>query len=180
MQHSIEFPTTKTYEDFIFNFKALCFAERFLRVPNVIYYMYRDVPNSSSKAKKATLEKTLNFRADTIIKGLKVLDEFMDGIEFFRQHIEYRYGVMNLFVNFNLPTFLNFSVQVPPYIVQEILKRGDVKNLKDVDVLVSYLFSHISMQRAEFLNVVFKQNQMLEQQHAQIEILQAQLKALQS
>ncbi len=152
MEHGIEFPDTRTYQDFIFNFKALCFAEKILRIPDVVYYMYRDVPNSNSKVAKATLEKTLNFRADTIIKGLKVLDDFMDRFEFFKKNLNLRYGVLNLFVNFNLPKFLYFSVQYPPYVIHEILKLGEIKNHKDVDVLVAYLFSVISMQRAESIN----------------------------
>ena len=167
-QNNIEFPYTRTYEDFIFNFKALCFAERYLRVPNIIYF-YRDVPNSNSKPKKADLSKTLNFGADTIIKGLKVLDEFMNEFEFFNQHLDYRYSVLNLFVNFNLPHFLNFSVQAPPHIVHEILKRGDVKNLKNVDVLVAYLFSCLSMQRAEAINVINQYQQRIIQMDEHIQ-----------
>ena len=163
VRHNIEFPTTRTYEDFIFNFKALCFAERFLRVPDVVYYIYRDVYNSSSKPAKSTLEKTLNFRSDAIIKGLKVLDEFMNEFEFFNQHLDYRYGVLNLFANFNLPHFLNFSVQNPPHIVYEIIRRGEIKNFKEVDALVAYLFSAISIQRAESNNFITQYQQAIRQ-----------------
>ncbi|MBR4903899.1 MAG: glycosyltransferase family 2 protein [Selenomonadaceae bacterium] len=88
MEKNIHFDKLLTSEDIIFYFQVVCTAPRIVRVPNIIY-IYRHNPNSITR-KMVSIEESLHALTHLMIEGSKILDDFMNGIEFFVKNPNYR------------------------------------------------------------------------------------------
>lgn len=88
MERNIFFDKLLTSEDIVFYFKVMCTAPRVVRVPNIIY-IYRHNPNSITR-KMVSIEQSMHALTHLMIEGTKVMDDFMNGIEFFVKNPQFR------------------------------------------------------------------------------------------
>jgi len=96
VENQIFFPRCKISEDDIWTFGLLFYAKNFLCVPNKVY-IFRDAHGSIMRSKKTPLQ-VVNFWLSPILFGLKHLDELMRRHEFFKANPQYRYAVLDMFV----------------------------------------------------------------------------------
>ena len=97
VDNQIAFPALKRFEDFFFMLRCLLTARNYVRVPFVSYY-YRLREDSLSHK----VYDVVSF-SDYALKTFRLLDEFIDGDKFLRAHPQYRYPLLNLFMEEQLP-----------------------------------------------------------------------------
>lgn len=88
MSNNLHFDKLLTSEDIVFYFQVVCTAPRIVRVPNIIY-IYRHNPDSITR-KTVPINQSLHALIHLMIEGSKVLDDFMNGFEFFKKNPAYR------------------------------------------------------------------------------------------
>lgn len=93
--NKITFSHMTIAEDVIWTFKIICRAKKFLRVPTLLYVNRRH--DTSTKNRLRKLQDDLKFWTSPLIHGLDLLDEFMRGIELFKQKPNLRLQVLNFF-----------------------------------------------------------------------------------
>ena len=161
-------------DDSIWSWNLIFSAKKNLRVPNAVY-IWRNVKSSITRIKK-TPQQTINFWVNPAILGLKTLDKLMSKHEFFQQNQQYRYAILESFINSKVWAFLNNSFQLPPFAVYETIKQEFGDRLGEQYVLVSALCTLLNtQQRINAVNVQ-KFNQFVAQAQKRIAELEAQLK----
>ena len=165
LENELTFPGMKIYDDFAFIFKVQCLAQKFVHTPKPVY-LYRVVPTSITHSSRKTLEQLTEFWIGSLIGGMRDLDKFMDGMEFFQKNLEYRYAVTTHLANFIFRPFLGVGNQVPPHFIYAATMIAEGAKLGEQSSLVAYLISRLSVQQ-----------QNIQQQQQQIQQLQAQLQA---
>ena len=93
--NKLVFPRMRVSGDTLGNFYCLCLAKKLLRVPNVTY-IHRGNPESITN-ESADAEKYLRKWLSDLTVGFREFVAFMDGLDFFREKIGYRYAVLNYF-----------------------------------------------------------------------------------
>ncbi len=147
--NKILFPQVKISEDVLWTFKIICLAKNFLRIPNQLY-VYRSVKNSWSRIKRTPAEE-IKFWLDPLAKGLDYLDEFMNGLEFFKKNVSRRFEVTNFFVKMQVAGMLGALKNLKPCELYEIV-RGEFSESKHA-ALIANLFVVMNFYRDKFLEV---------------------------
>ena len=145
--NKLAFPRMTVSGDTLGNFYCLCLAKKFLRVPNVTY-IYRAHKNSISHDSSDT-EKYLRKWLSDLTVGFREFVKFMDGLDFFRKRVGYRYAVLNWFFE----KFMRDAQQLPfayaqnhPASIGQILE----KEFSGEDAALSaYLFNVVNLQRIQ-------------------------------
>ena len=146
--NEINFPRVKISEDVLWNFKVLCQAKNFLRIPTPLY-VYRSVENSWSRVKR-TPEDEIKFWLNPLVKGLDYLDDFMSDFKFFAQNPKYRFDVTNFFVKMQVARMLSALKDLNRYELYEIIRHEfDGKHAP----LIANLFVVMNFYRDKFLEV---------------------------
>ena len=99
MKNSIQFPKIKLTEDLLFVFQTLLYAKKYVMIPDALYvYRYRLDSTLHGERDKNFLRKVI----DVQINGTKMLNDYMDGIEHFKDHFKDREHVINFYMNLEL------------------------------------------------------------------------------
>ena len=178
VEHEIFFPNTRPSDDDIWTFALIFFAKKFLRVPNVTYF--RRLTEDSIMRVKKSPQQTVNFWLNPILLGLKSLDKFMSKVEFFRRNPQYRYAVLERFVNVKFNLIFKDSARLPPFAIFETLRHEFGDKFGEHDVLICALCTALNTQQK--INAVNRQqfNQFASQAQARIAQLEAEVKRLKS
>ena len=127
-------------EDILWSFKNLCLAKKILRVVTPCY-IHR-IRNESLGHKSTKLNSWLGYWMNRTVKGLKLLEDFMLTIDFFKNNPATRYTIINHWVMGDIQLAQNVCKDIQPYLLKEIFQSEFKSDLGDNDVLVSYLFSN--------------------------------------
>ena len=92
IDNKIKFAAMRKFEDMVFVFMCLVEAKNYVRVPSVSYY-YRLRKNSLSHEKQDSIEMS-----KTMIEVVQALDNFMNGKKFFHENFQYRYALLDFFI----------------------------------------------------------------------------------
>ncbi len=134
----IAFPALKKFEDFIFVIKCLLSARNYVRVP-FVSYCYRLREDSLSHQS----QDAVSFSQDAI-KLFRVLDEFIRGEQFFRDNPQYRYRLLDFFMQEQLKTiadaFFGKGNSEPAAVFECFNERFFSANPEDNAALTAYLF----------------------------------------
>jgi len=150
------FPAIGMFEDELFTFKGMCLTRKLLFVPN-IWYIVRPLADSVTRKQfdhSAKIHKTLRI----LIDGFRTFVNIIDSIKFFSEHPDYRYEVLNWFV------------QSKPYLLHDIYKES---NPAELYPLIEKEFSSDEASFAAYLFNTMKVQQL------QIEKLQTELRKFQ-
>lgn len=90
--NKIKFAAIRSFEDFVFLFMCVVAAKNYVRVPFVSYY-YRIRKDSLSHESRDAVEMS-----KTMIEVVNSLDNFMNGRKFFRENYQYRYALLDFFI----------------------------------------------------------------------------------
>ena len=129
-------------EDSYWTFELICLAKNIIILPNA-FYVSRRYPNSlSTKALNANFNfEGIYNKLDRIINGLKHVDEFMGGIEFFQKNPQYRHAVIHNITMQNIGWLMRAYGNIPQFQIYEKFKEVLKKDTGDFDVLISCLIS---------------------------------------
>ena len=178
VENKISFPNCRPSEDDIWTFGLVFYAKNFLRVPNKVY-IRRKSEGSIMRAGKTPLQ-TINFWLSPILLGLKHLDELMRRHEFFQQNPQYRYAVLDMFVQWKFNAIFRASQYATPHEIYAALKQEYGDRLGEYDVLIPALATALNTQQKIFFADRQKFQQFAAQAQARIAQLEAELKQLQT
>ena len=164
-KNKIVFPNMTSFEDLIVTFCCVIRAKNYVRIPNA-FYIYRTRPDSLSHGGRHPFEIATN-----LIEAIKVMDQFMGEMDFFRQNPRYRYMAIDYFVQSRVNIISHgLYTRSQPYEVDEYLRRRVFNiNPNENIPLITYLFSNANVCRLR-----------LEAQQAEIERLKKQLEQYQN
>lgn len=103
-ENEIKFPEVSVFEDMVFTFMCVVAAKNYVRVP-FASYCYRRHDKSISLKKRGAVEST-----NVVIKIVNALDNFMDGRKFFRNNPQYKYAILDSFLQGQLDCVANAMV----------------------------------------------------------------------
>lgn len=138
VDNDIKFVPTKTFEDMIFAFTCIIKAKLYVRVPFVSYY-YRIRKDSLSRNAGNIVE--IIERAFAVFNAL---DKFMDSQDFFKENPNYKFSVLDFFMQERLEViaknlFITSSLD-PAKIFNLFKEKLFVSNPEKNVALTTYLF----------------------------------------
>ena len=151
LEHEIFFPPFVPSEDDVWTCALFFFAERIVRVPNPVY-VWRQSENSVLRSER-TARETLTFWMKPIVRGIKLLDELMGQIEFFRQNVQYRCAVLEFFVHTKTAQVFESSLNLSPPEIFSAIKNEFGESLGEHDVLISWLLADLITQQIIFVQI---------------------------
>ena len=168
IEHHIEFPDLHVADDMMFSFFCLCRAKTYVHIPDALY-IYRVRDDSFSREPLEPSEQ-LHKWASLIIKGVKIMDDFMSGVDFFNRHEQFRQMALDLFVQFHFdyrmkPLYSKFK----SFELEKMLREEFAREPDGSIALSAYLFN--------LSNVCLMRIQKLTLENAQLKSQLAQLKA---
>ena len=141
IKNHIDFPSTH-HEDNLWTLKLLCLSEKFVITPSVCYInRQRDGSETDSRN---DFGKQLRYFMDRTVSGMKILDDFMNGLDFFKIHPEFRYAILNFYTTIDLNRTTQLCTSLPPHVIQKALKDTFAEEINGVgnSALISYLITN--------------------------------------
>ena len=120
-------------------FAVLMYSKKFLRIPNACYV---------KRVHEATPGDVQRWMNQTIC-GLKEMDDFMGGVDFFKDNPRYRYDLLHLFVKTELERLLKQSDNLSAFEIYDTCRGQFGEYLGEQAALVSCLCSTIISQQKE-------------------------------
>ena len=144
IENDIKFHPLKHQNDFGQTLELLFTAKKFLRIPNPCY-IRRMHDNSLSSAPKS-LEQILRRWLEKTIRGTKMLNDFIEKLDFFKENPEYKHLVLNwaIVYDFRSLWYVHNDVyrQTSPHVVYEKIHEIFDEQLGEHSVLISCLLSN--------------------------------------
>ncbi|MBR4151652.1 MAG: glycosyltransferase family 2 protein [Selenomonadaceae bacterium] len=150
MERNIRFDKLLTSEDIIFYFQVLCTAPRIVRVPNV-FYIYRHNPNSITR-KMVSIEESLHALTHLMIEGSKILDDFMNGFEFFVKNPNYRQLPIDYIIQQHLIWTQRFYEKYTPAQLDAVVRKELKKYCGDFTPFFAYIYGAIHSYRKRLVD----------------------------
>ena len=147
ISNNIKFPPMTIADDVVHTFKIICLAENFLRIPTPLYFHREN--KSSIMLQKRSLEQMILFRTSPLVTGLESLDEFMNGLEFFKQNPLVRLQVLNFFALMQFNNMSEAFKALEPQEAYEIILREFSKAGSSQPALITYLLVMNNLYRNE-------------------------------
>ena len=145
IENNIKFPSLIGSNDVAWTFEVLFCSKRFLLIPNVCYI--RRMHDESVSLRKRTTPQFIHKWMDRTIRSLKDMDDFMAGIEFFRENPVYRYKVINTFMNWDFNQVFKVCDNEKDFDVYNMFREKFGEYLGEHEVLVAGLCTRVVGQR---------------------------------
>lgn len=150
MEKNLRFDKLLTSEDIVFYFKVICTAPRIVRVPNIIY-IYRHNPDSITR-KMVSIEQSFHALTHLMIEGSKVMDDFMNGIEFFVKNPAYRQLPLDYIVQQHLIWTQRFYDKYSTAQLDGLVRKEFKKYCGEFTPFFAYLYAAIHTYRKRLIN----------------------------
>lgn len=150
ISRNIFFDNLAVSEDIVFYFKILCTAPRIVRVPNITYISC-DNPNSITR-RQIPVEQSLRSLTHVMVEGSKILNEFMDGIDFFKKNPAFRQLPIDFLVQQNLVWTQRFYDQYKPFQIEPAMRQELKKYCGDYAPFFTYLLGVVHNYRKQIIN----------------------------
>ena len=99
MTHNVHFPKIQLTEDLLFCFQCLIHSKKYLMIPDSLYiYRFRADSTLRKERDKSFLKKIIGVQ----IQGTRLLNEYMDEVEHFKDHFKDREKAINFYLNLEL------------------------------------------------------------------------------
>lgn len=140
--NQIAFSKMTTCEDAPFAFEALCSAKKFLNAPNIAYIV-RPRVDSVSRDNSSTGDFFVK-RIGALNDGFNEFERVMNKIKFFKKRPDYRYAVLQWFLNARIPITSKFYSKYQIFKLNELAKK---KFHPDDASLAACLFDTLNIYR---------------------------------
>ena len=146
MDNEIFFPEkVKKCEDIIWTHGLMFCAKKVIHVP-FPFYLYRKSIDSLSRQKRTSLE-SINSRLDSLIYGIKWIDDMMNKASLFTAAPEYRYAILEHIAEKFFIKLHGSSVKVQPSEIYRSVREEFGHEFGEYEVLVPILCTLIANQR---------------------------------
>ena len=149
IEQEIFFPQIRPSEDGIWTYGLILFAKKFLRVPNAVYV--RRLSEGSVMRAERTPAQEINFWLGSVIAGIKIFNELLIRLEFFRCQPRYRYALLEHFVHLALGDLFQASLKLQPSEIFSSLEKNFAESLGEYGVLIPFLFADLIEQQKIFV-----------------------------
>jgi len=141
LENKIDFPPTQFGEDFVFAFKCLCLAKKYLLVPFAAN-LHRVGVTSAANASFSNASDGVRLWIKILLIQLAILDEFMSGLKFFRANPARHRDVLKFCTEHNFSIIKNLFEGRLPHEIQKIF-FDELENLElnatGKNILTAYL-----------------------------------------
>ena len=144
----ITFPKIRVHEDEPFAFQAMCFAERLLIVPNICYIV-RPRANSVTR-EQLNVGDEVHKSLRIYIDGFNALIKIMNEINFFAEHPDYRYAVLDWYISTKFNYLQGLYAQVHPAALNSLVEKEFHGN--DA-AFAAYLFNTVNIRRLQIMQL---------------------------
>lgn len=114
--NKIAFSAMVVCEDMPFAFETLCLAKKYLIVPNVTYIRIKRLGPAKD-------DKFFHSRVSTLNCGFSEFERIMARVPALENHPDYRYAMLDWFVNKLLPVTKKFYKRVPEFKLNDMVKQ---------------------------------------------------------
>ena len=144
LENKIAFPPFMQYgEDYIFSFKCLCLAEKYLLVPYVTNVHRLGIISGGNMAFSSEQEG-IRFMLKMLFKKIFHVEKFMSEFKFFKENPAWYYDVLKYTCDYDLNMIKIFLSKVPPHMIQKLffieLKNPELDSAGK-DIVASYLYA---------------------------------------
>lgn len=147
IDNEIFLPRMTIADDVIWTFKIICLAKKILRVPMPLYVWRTN--NSSWYKRKRSTEQMIKFRTSPLINGLDCLNDFMKGLQFFKNNPVVLLQVLNFFALMQFDNMAQALNELEPTSAYEIFLREFSEAGSSQPALISYLLVMNNLYRNE-------------------------------
>ena len=127
-------------DDVFWSFEILFSSPKILRTPNPNYILRRE--HDSITNNNRTLPKYLYHWMDRTVNGLKLLEDFLLKVSFFKENPAARYTMLSHWAVGDLDLISRSFKDIPPHVLKENFQKVFSKDLGDKDTLVSFMFAN--------------------------------------
>ena len=166
VDNDIKFASLIGSNDVGWSFEVLFCSKRFLRVPNACYI--RRMHDESVSLRNRTPSEHIHKWLDRSIRSLKEMDDFMGGLEFFKENPKYRYAVLDTFLQLDFFFILDESSKLTSFDVYNIFRQTFGEYLGKQDVLVSLLCSLVNNLQKKYLLSQRQLNELLDKYQSHV------------
>lgn len=158
-------------QDVLYTWCIALTAKKYLRVPNVVN-IYR-IREDSLFHKKENVSKIIHMRVYAVAEGFKRLNEFLNGIEIFRQRPDVKYSVLEHWISTCCNFLQEIYAKIPAFQLNALIQKEF-----DGNDLMTFIFSrmnvfNVNMNRQEA--VIQQMKAYIQQQQTKINELQMRL-----
>ena len=145
-ENDIVFPEVMTGGDFIWTIQLYCHAKRFFRFPRPLYF-YRSYNPESVLRKQREPEEQISYWVSAFVAWAKALNKLLDENEILREHLDYCHRALTLKLGWCLGHLTEELKRLYATDIYDVLYRGFVKDNDSSELLASFFFSNIVLQR---------------------------------
>ena len=149
VDNGLKFLPMKISEDIIWTFQILCLAKKILRIPTTLYVHRANL--TSIMRRDRTPEQTMTFWLNPLLTGVDYLNTFMNELDYFKQNIDARFQILDLFVVFQLNYIADDFTALGTNKAYEIFLREFSEAGSPNAALISYLFVMNNSYRNELM-----------------------------
>ena len=142
VDNGIEFTDIPYYEDLIFCFKCLCLSKKYVRVPYVVNII-RVRQDSASKIAGGD-NKIFSKWLKVLVDGTNAMDEFMRGLDFFKQNPQLRHKEIAFFVERCFETINPLLKEHPAHEIYSAICQRLIDNPRGAAVPLAYFISTVN------------------------------------
>ena len=133
-------------EDMLFTICEICCAQKYVVVPNVVYYYRRR--EGSAVHSTPDIPQLIKTEIKALKRGIQYLEKFFSQSELFSRRPDLKYTLFDMFAQEILTRLNVLYAQIPPHEIDEILRHefGDNR-----DALTPFMFSAMNSYRLQLL-----------------------------
>ena len=143
INNQVVFPNIRHYADDLVTFKTVCLA-KILMVPNINYIVRPRVESLSQK--RLNVDSAIHSSLRMFIDSFKAFENIMDEINFFADHPDYRYTVLDWCVKSKLYYLQNIYARIHP---AELMPLVEKEFSGDDAAFAAYLFNTVNVQQLQ-------------------------------
>ena len=151
--NQIIFPKMISSEDIVAILNCFCSAKKFVRVPNIVYIHRVRNESISHSHFSDDLDKFIHRQLNPLVTGFNELNKVMNRFEFFEEHPDYRYAVLDWFFNNCVnyaKRFPEFYSRIHPAAINPLVEK---EFHPDNAAFSAYLFNSTIIQRIQIMQL---------------------------
>jgi len=145
-ENDIVFPQVMTGGDFIWTIQLYCHAKRYFRYPRPLYF-YRSYNPESVLRKQRPRDEQISYWVAALVAWAKALNKLFDETAILRDNLEYCHRALTLKLDWCLGHLTEELKHLYSTDIYDVLYRGFVKDNDSSELLASFFFSNIVLQR---------------------------------
>lgn len=143
LDNGVTFPKLNIADDFVFTVFIYCLAEKFVTIPGA-FYVWRILENSNCHIDltNTPIERVLHRRVNDVFLGIQTLDAFTSKFKLFQDEPNYKYDLINFFVQAQINNLYELYNQFPVATFDKFIRKEFIEIGND-PVIAAFLFNRM-------------------------------------